>query len=476
MKKKVLSIFLTVAMAATLLTACGDKEANNGGNESTPAPTTDSTPAPDNNGGGEENNGGGEESNGLAYAGTLELMHFSTSEESQGNGGSDGFRTMIANWKTANPGITLEENVLANDDYKTQIATLAAANDLPDVFLLQGMNTIAWADQGLILDMTDYIAASPYASDYNNSYFAPFTTPDGKIYALPALTGGTCTVIMYDKTVWGDEFPSTWEEVEAKAADIIAEGKTPIAFGNSGQWQANSCFISTLADRYTGPDWYMSMIAKGGAKFTDPEFVAALAETQRLFNQTEIFNKDFNAVSNEDAREYYIDGSATAFIGGNWDVSYVQASLEGTDLYNNTGFAVLPQSADATHQRGSQNIGLGYGVAINPAVANDPDKLAAALDLAYYLTGPDFSGFVAENYALGGLTAAPDVDWSKFDQWTIDFYNWSYVDTETCEIYDSYLDGAIWSVLNADLQAMMNGSMSPEDVAANAQAAYEANY
>ena len=46
MKKKVLSIFLTVAMAATLLTGCGDKETNNGGNESTPAPTTESTPAP----------------------------------------------------------------------------------------------------------------------------------------------------------------------------------------------------------------------------------------------------------------------------------------------------------------------------------------------------------------------------------------------------------------------------------------------
>ena len=422
MKKKVLSIFLTVAMAATLLTGCGDKETNNGGNESTPAPTTESTPAPTDESTPaptDDDNGG----DGLAYTGTLELMHFSTSEESQGNGGSDGFRTCIANWKTANPGITLEENVLANDDYKTQIATLAAANDLPDVFLLQGMNTIAWADQGLVLDMTDYVASSPYAADYNNSYFAPFTTPDGKIYALPALTGGTCTVVIYDEAMW-----------------------------------------------------YMSMIAKGGAKFTDPEFVAALAETQRLFNETEIFNKDFNAVSNEDAREYYIDGSATAFIGGNWDVSYVQASLEGTDLYNNTGFAVLPQSADATHQRGSQNIGLGYGVAINPKVAEDPDKLAAALDLAYYLTGPEFSGFVAENYALGGLTAAPDVDWSKFDQWTIDFYNWSYVDTETCEIYDSYLDGAIWSVLNADMQAMMNGSMSPEDVAANAQAAYEANY
>ena len=471
MKRKALGILLTVAMVATMLTGCGGSDdattTNDSSAPASSAPADSSAPVADN---------GGSEAAG--YTGTLSIMHFSTSEESQGNGGSDGFRTVLANWIAANPDITVEENVLANDDYKTQIATLANANDLPDVFLLQGMNTRAWAEQGLVLDMTQYIQDSPYYADYNQAYFTPFTAADGKIYGLPVLTGGTCTVVMYDKTVWGDEFPTTWADVEAKAADIIAEGKTPIAFGNSGQWQANSCFLSTLGDRYTGPDWYLSIINKGGAKFTDPEFVAALAETQRLFNATDIFNADFNAINNEDAREYYISGDATAFIGGNWDVSYVGATLKemGSDLYANTGFAVLPQSADAAHQRNSQNIGLGYAVAINPAVADDPAKLAAALDLAYTLTGPEFSGFVAENYALGGLTAAPEVDWSKFDQWDVDFYNWSYVDTEACEIYDSYVSSAVWGILNADLQSMMNGEMSPEDVAANAQAAYEANY
>lgn len=472
MKRKALGILLTVAMVATMLTGCG------GGDKTTTdssAPAADSSaPAADSSAPAADNSGAAAS----GYTGTLSIMHYSTSEESQGNGGSDGFRTVLANWIAANPDITVEENVLANDDYKTQIATLANANDLPDVFLLQGMNTMAWAEQGLVLDMTSYIEASPYYDQYNQAYFTPFKDAEGKIYGLPVLTGGTCTVVMYDKTVWGDTFPTTWADVEAKAADIIASGKTPIAFGNSGQWQANSCFLSTLADRYTGPDWYLSIINKGGAKFTDPEFVAALAETQRLFNETEIFNADFNAINNEDAREYYISGDATAFIGGNWDVSYVAATLKemGSDLYTNTGFAVLPQSADAGHQRNSQNIGLGYAVAINPAVAEDPAKLEAALDLAYTLTGPEFSSYVAENYALGGLTAAPEVDWSKFDQWDVDFYNWSYVDTEACEIYDSYVSSAVWGILNADMQAMMNGDMAPEDVAANAQAAYEANY
>lgn len=436
MKKKALGILLTVAMAATMLAGCGGSKA------------------------------------------TLTLMHYSTSEESQGNGSSDGIRTMIANWTKAHPDVTLDETTLANDPYKEQIATLAAADDLPDVFMLQGMNTAAWAEQGLIMDLTDIIKNSPDYANYDQSLFSPFTTPDGKIYALPTVSGGTCTVVIYDKNVWGDTFPGTWAEVEAKAAEIKANGQTPIAFGNGGQWQANSCFLSSLGDRYTGEAWFWSLVNKEGAAFTDANFVAALAEVQRLFTETEIFNNDFNAVDNEKAREYYIDGSAAAFIGGNWDASYIGATLKesGNDLYNHTGFAVLPQSADAAYQRNSQNGGFGFGVAINAKLADDPDKLEIAIDLAYTLAGADFAEYVKSNYALGALVKVADVDLSKFDQWDIDFYNFSYVDNPISPIYDSFLNGSVWGVLNEDMQAMMNGSKTPEEVAASTQAAYEANY
>ena len=419
--------------------------------------------------------------NDLAYKGELEIMHYSTSEESEGNGGSDGFRTVLAAWDEAHPDITLNQNVLANAEYKTQIATLAAAGDLPDVFLLQGMNTKDWAKQGLVYDLTDAIKASPYYSDYVQNYFTPFTDGDS-IYGYPVLTGGTCTVVIYDKAMWKDAgydtFPSTWEDVEKASEYFNEQGITTVAFGNGGKWQANSDFLSTLGNRYTGPDWFISLINKGGAAFTDEAFVKALTEMQHLFTETSIFNEDFNAVTNEDAREYYISGDAAAFIGGNWDESYIWATLKDSDeeKWNNMGFAVLPQPADATEAPTSQNIGLGYAVAISSKVAEDPDKLAAAIDLAQEVTGPAFASYVAENYALGGLTKVGDVDLSSFDQITQDFYNYSYVDTEPCEIYDSYITNAVWDVLNTDLQTMMNGEISPEDVAANAQKAYEENY
>lgn len=474
MKKKFLSVLLCMVLIATMVASCGNKTTDNPSSQAPESkapektdPPASTEPTPDNTG--------------LAYKGDLKLMHFSTTEESQGNGGSDGFRTMIAEWKKANPGVNLVEDVLANAEYKTQIATYSAADSLPDVFLLQGMNTKEWAKQGLIMDMSDVIKNSPYAADYKEQFFTPFKDVDGKIYALPALTGGTCTVVVYDKQLWKDAgyetFPTTWDEVVKASEYFKGKNIDTIAFGNGGKWQANSCFMSTVGDLYTGGDWFKSIIDKKGAAFTDEAFVSALKFSQDAF-KSGVFNEDFNAITNEDARELYIAGDAAAFVGGNWDVSYIMATILKADeaQYNNIGFAAFPTPADAKGNSNVQNIGMGYGVAINAKVASDPDKLAAAIDLAYKLTGADFANFVATKYALGGLTNVADVDLSAFDQITQDFYNFSYVDTKTCEIYDSYVNGAVWDVFNTELQSLLNGDTTPADVAAKTQDAYTKNY
>lgn len=473
--KRIFSLLLCALMVVSVFAACG----SDGNKSSSSAPESSASEAVSTDP--SEPSEGDSATGDLSFKGEISLMHYSTSEESEGNGGSDGFRTMIAEWKAANPDITLNETVLANDDYKTQIATLAAADDLPDVFLLQGMNTKSWSEQGLVIDMTDIIAQSPYAADYNEAYFTPFKNND-KIYGLPVLTGGTCCVVVYDKAAWKDagydSFPETWDEV-IKANDYFVENGyiDTIAFGNSGQWQINSCFQSTIGDRFTGADWFQSIINKEGAAFTDEEFVDSLQFTKDVF-ASGIFNDDFNAINNEDAREYFISGDATAFIGGNWDVSYIQATLAESDeeLYKNTGFAALPQPEGAAGSTKTQAIGLGYAVSISSKVENDADKLAAAVDFAYKVTGADFSKYVGENYALAGLTAVENIDLSAFDQFTQDFYNYSYVETEPCEIYDSYVSGAVWDVLNTNMQSMLNGDIEAEEVAKLTQESYEANY
>ncbi|GHV26305.1 hypothetical protein FACS18948_1660 [Clostridia bacterium] len=412
----------------------------------------------------------------LAYKGGLEIMHFSTSEEAAGNGASVAFRTINTAWANAHPDITLSQNVLANDEYKTQIAVLAGADDLPDVFLLQGMNTAQWAAQGLIYDLTETITNSPDVGAYDLSKLYPFTS-EGKYYGFPVLTEGTCVIVMYDKQQWKDagydSFPETWEEIVAAKEYFDEQGIDVVAFGNGGKWQANSCFLDTVADRFTGHDWYHSIIEKTGAKFTDPDFVAALKFTQDIF-ASGVFNADFNVVNNEDAREYFIAGDATCFIGGNWDTMYIGATLKeiNPEKYANLGLAVLPQPQGATATYKTHSTGQGYAVAVNAKLTGD--KLEAAKSLAAFITGPEYGQYVAEDFALSSFAAPESVDLSMFDQFTQDFYH--FYENEGCEIYDSYLTGEVWDVLNTDLQNLMNGSITPEAVAEKTEAAYESSY
>ena len=52
--------------------------------------------------------------------------------------------------------------------------------------------------------------------------------------------------------------------------------------------------------------------------------------------------------------------------------------------YNNIGFATLPSPSNATGLTNAQNIGMGYGVAINAKLADDPEKLAGTYSQCLY--------------------------------------------------------------------------------------------
>ncbi|MFT3985865.1 MAG: extracellular solute-binding protein [Lachnospiraceae bacterium] len=475
MKRKVLSLILAAAMITVSFAGCGTKGEETAQDAATeaPAPSEETVAEPEEG----DDTAEAADSASEAYEGELTIMHFSTEEEAKGNPGADGFRKMVSEWEESHPDITLNQSILANTEYKTQIATLAANDDLPDIYVLQGMDTVRWGADGLALDLTDVVANSPDSAKYKSELFSAFTS-DGKIYGIPALTGGTCTAIIYDSKLWAeagfDTFPTTWEDVVKAKEFFDGKGITVMGFANGDQWQANSTFLTCVGNRFTGMDWFSSLVANSGSKFTDQSFVDALTFMQDIF-ASGIFNKDFNAIDHYTAREYYISGDCAAYIGGNWDMTYIGTTLaeSNPELFANSKLAVFPQPEGATADTNTQANGLGYALAINPRVAEDPAKLAAAVDFLYKTTGADFADYVSSNYAVSGLTAPDSVDLSKFDQLTQDLYNFTNVDYKSSQIYDSFISGALWGALNTDLQSMLNGDITPEQVAENAQAAYE---
>jgi multiple sugar transport system substrate-binding protein/raffinose/stachyose/melibiose transport system substrate-binding protein len=416
--------------------------------------------------------GGGQSSAGGGGKTTLTFHHFSTEQEVRdGNAGAISFRYAIAEWAKAHPNVNLEQTVLDNDSWKVKTAALAAANDLPDVALVQGMWTKEWVANKLIIPLDDIIKASPHGSKYKDGLFAPFRV-DGKIYGIPILATGSCTVVAYDSKLWADagfaNFPETWEDVEKAAVYFKGKGIDTFAFGNAGQWQINSTFLSAVGDRFTGSNWFFNIIdRKNNASFQDNAFVDALRFTQRAFTSG-LFNKDFNAVNNEVARDYFINGQAAAVICGNWDITYI-GQHASPEMKNRIKFAVIPQPTGARATTKTQAAGNGMALVINPKLSGE--KLELAKDLILYITGPVFAEYLANNYAQTGVCAVDNVNLSKFDSFTADFFRFN--ENPVCQIYDSFMDGNVVSVMNIGLQEMLNGTKTPEQVAAESQSAYQ---
>ena len=465
MKRKAASLILATAMTMSLLAGCGSTasttatEATTQAAETTESVATEATTT---------------ESAEVTYKGEITMMHYSTQEEIDGgNAGATTLVNTVDNWVAKHPDITLSQNVLANKDYKPKIATLAASDSLPDVFFLQGMDAQSFSDQGLILDLTQYVDASPYKDKYDMSKFYPFTKDD-KYYAIPAMQDGSCTLVAYNAKAWEaagySEFPKTWDEVISAQSKLEEQGyKYAVSFANGDAWQGTSIWLSTFGDRFTGSDWTFSIIENTGAKFTDKVFVDALQATNDVLNSG-VFNPDYNSASQQVGNDAYVAGLSAAAVGGNWDAAYIKGNAD-QELIDNTKFAVLPQPKGATGSENTHATTMGYGLAINAKVAEDPEKLAACIDLIETLSGPEYADYLAENFAAKTMCAAGEIDLSKFDQWDQDMYN--YYENPGCSVYDTYIDASVMGVMNSGIQAMLNGSKTAEELAAEIQAKYE---
>jgi raffinose/stachyose/melibiose transport system substrate-binding protein len=78
-------------------------------------------------------------SGGSQEAVTLSFIHMFPNEDTEGN--SIAFHKALEKFKTDNPNIKINEEPLSHDNYETKVRTLAAGNELPDIFIVKGSMT-----------------------------------------------------------------------------------------------------------------------------------------------------------------------------------------------------------------------------------------------------------------------------------------------------------------------------------------------
>ncbi|MFW6035312.1 MAG: extracellular solute-binding protein [Halothermotrichaceae bacterium] len=401
---------------------------------------------------------------------SLDFMHFYSKSDTDSY--PIVFNEIMDEFIENHPEYDIKQNVTAHDNYQMKIKTLAAANEMPDIFVVKGTMIDNFRESGLIEPLDDILAND---QEWKNSFvegaFDDVSREEG-VFGIPVKVEAT-SIMFYNQAIFKeagvDEFPETWEEFKVAIQKIKDAGYTPISLGNRGKWVVESCLLSMLGDRYTGTDWFRSIRYHQGASFTDPEFVEALTALQELAEMG-AFNRDMNSIDNIEQRRAYYNGEAAMFFEGAWAFNPV-AENAPEEVVQNTRLEILPEVKEGKGKANTVAGGAPWAFQINPNLEGEEKE--AAVEILKALSSQKLATkFVEKN-------GAPPVKPGNYDESKLTDimkqYNNILDRAAFSPVYDAQLSASVVEVMNSGLQELLIGVVSPEELAERIQDEHEKN-
>ncbi|WP_042170578.1 extracellular solute-binding protein [Paenibacillus gorillae] len=390
----------------------------------------------------------------------LSLWHNFTGDDQR----AQTMRSIIEQYQKDYPNVTLDIQAIPPDGYKTRLKTVAAAGEMPDVFILSnGSMTQEFSAAGLIQPVNELIDSHPeWKEGFMPNSFDAFTV-DGNIYSAPMGLSPT-SILYYNKSILeqnGLTVPKTWDELLNAISVLKGKGITPIALGNKAAWLAQSSIFSSLADRVTGTEWFLKAVKQDGASFTDPEFVQALTYMQDL-GEAGAFQDGFNAIDNTQMEQMFAQGKAAMMIDGGWALSNL-ASNANAEALEQMGATVLPTIPGGKGEPNTLSGVVGVGMGLGKDATGT--KKDAAFQLIYAMSGPDAQKRTLESNQL--VSYKVELDKSKVSPIFSEVYE-LVNNVKLTPVYDGKLTSAGGEAVNNGLQELLMGG-KPEDIAKKIQ-------
>ena len=404
---------------------------------------------------------------------TLSIMHMWTQDMADGGDmEAIAIRKAIDNFKEKHPDVEVEEEVLSqNAGYAEKLATLAAANELPDVFCALPANMTAFYENGQVMDMKPILEnESEWYDSFADGAFGDYTYGE-------AILGAPRTAIVNHVLYWNqdifskcgiEEFPKTADEFLDAVKTLKENGYIPMASGNKGQYSVASQIMPGILFRFVSGDWYENLRNYEGASFEDEDALEAIKYMDELIKEG-IFNTDLNSIDEFQGRELYYSGEAAMYVEGSWSVASMisDASQELRDVTNITTFPVVEGKEDL----GSQLVsGTGWGLSLNAELSDE--KTALAVDFLKEMTSEEIQSEMVE---AGLLPVIKNVTYDEatldpFYQKFLELYNSmeTRVGCPEVQLSSAYMDASY-----TGYQELTIGTITPEDLAASLQAAHE---
>lgn len=404
---------------------------------------------------------------------TFTIMHYWTDEViNQGNAEGITIQHAIDKFKEEHPELDVEVETITQDaGYETKIKTLAAADELPDVFVALPSMMSAFYDNGQILDLAPILEEdTEWADSFSDGAFGDFTFGD-TILGSPRCAIAN-SMLFYNKEIFEEcginEFPTNTDEFLDAVKTLKEHGYIPIADGNKSQYALASQVMPGILFKFASKDWYENVKNYEGASFEDEEPVAAINYLKELMDAG-AFNEDMNSIDVDQARELYYSKKAAMYCEGSWVIASFIADCD-QEVMDNTEITIFP--AATGHEELDDQIvsGQGWGFSVNSAISDE--KQALAVEFLKDMTSPEIQ---SEGVELGLVSVLKDLtyDESKVDPLLKKFL--TVFDSKTTKVGcpevqlgTDYMDASY-----TGYQELSVDATTPEELAATLQEAHE---
>ncbi len=374
----------------------------------------------------------------------------------------------MAQFRAQNPNYEIEEQKIARDQYQTKLKTAAAAGQLPDGFQCWPNAMVReFATAGLLSEINDLLESNPeWAKSFVKRAFDEFTV-GGKVYSA-GLGISVCSIIYYNNALFQKynlSFPKTYDELKHVISVFKQNNIIPIAMGNKPKWPMQSTLFSIVANRSTGTEWLENVLAKKGAKFTDPEFVRAL---QIIIELTKMgaFNSDVITIDNVQMRDYFYRGEAAMAIEGSWMLPDIIKRAPDS-LKQNLEMEIFPPIPGGKGDPNVMSGVSGTGIVINRKATSEQKE--AIKKLILHVSNTDAQLLFAK-YGIPVSSKNVSIDPKTVDPVYLKIVA-LIAKHPLVTVYDSALNSEQTEIINNGLQAIMVGAKTPEQVAIELQGA-----
>jgi raffinose/stachyose/melibiose transport system substrate-binding protein len=351
---------------------------------------------------------------------------------------------------TEDTGIEVEFKAHLNTEYDTILETALKGGKGPDVMQLRAYGGLQQhIDAGYLVPLDGEIERLDEFSP--QALAGAEGLKDGRIYGVPFAI--QTLQVFYNKAIFAEndiEVPETYEEFTAAADKLKSAGITPIAAGGGDTWTLPILHSVVGAEVYGG-DGFVDGILSGDEDFTSPEFVESV---EAISDLTPYLPEEPAGVAYTDTQILFTQEQAAMFIGGSWEAGYFSSTNPDLD------FGTFPMPS----REGGEGLVSWFTDGSYGVNAQSP-KTEEAQQLVEWMASEEYGQqFVDE---LNQISPVPGVE---FDDPVLQEMVADYESAHTpylLLVYFRYGDPTGTDLIGEDIQKMMLGDLSPQEVGAS---------